>query len=225
MTRAIFEPFLKKFDREMGLKRRKVILFMDNASCHKLDSSTRFRNVKIIFFPPNCTSQIQPLDLGIIPAFKARYKKRLLQFILSEMEEKAGNAGNLLKSVTVLQSIYWAVSSWEETKAETIQKCFRKAGFLPFVEEPSQENDGSDSGNDAEMAEEAQEEHRTAEEDDDEEEVELFAGLLDLIHLVPESGDISVTEFVNAEDGIPCGPKNENDDAWTNGLLEDFIKK
>ncbi len=104
MTRAIFEPFLRKFDREMQRKKRKVVLFMDNATSHKIDN-LNLRNVEIKFFPPNVTSQIQPLDLGIIRAFKARYKKKLLQSILSNMKEKA-TPSEILKCITVLDAVH-----------------------------------------------------------------------------------------------------------------------
>ncbi len=161
MTRVIFEPFLRKFDREMRLQKRKVILFMDNASSHKIEN-LNLTNVNLLLFPPNVTSQIQPLDLGIIRAFKARFKKKLLQPILSNMLA-ASTPGDLLKNVTILHAVYWVAESWEETKPETIQRCFRKAGFVPYVA------NGQDAveGEEAEV-EEAQESLENEEDEDDE---------------------------------------------------------
>ena len=50
-----------------------------------LDSLT---NVKVHFLPPNCTSVIQPLDQGIIHAFKNIYRKLIVKFMLLCAEEE-----------------------------------------------------------------------------------------------------------------------------------------
>jgi len=42
--------------------------------------------VKLIPLPPNCTSVYQPLDLGIIAYLKRRYKRRLLDLVVSAFE-------------------------------------------------------------------------------------------------------------------------------------------
>jgi hypothetical protein len=44
-----------------------------------LKNTAFLRNVKIVFFPANCTSQWnQPLDLGIIHASKCSYRKQFI---------------------------------------------------------------------------------------------------------------------------------------------------
>ena len=62
---GIFETWLKKFDKRMGRKGRKVLLFLDNAMSH---SDLQLCNVKLKFLPANATSILQPLDQGIILA-------------------------------------------------------------------------------------------------------------------------------------------------------------
>eukprot|EP00042_Codosiga_hollandica_P025268 m.111195 g.111195 ORF g.111195 m.111195 type:complete len:186 (+) comp51818_c0_seq18:493-1050(+) len=56
---------------------QKVVLYWDNAPAHPntfgIDSQ-----VKIIFLPENLTSRYQPLDAGVISAFKRRYRTSLL---------------------------------------------------------------------------------------------------------------------------------------------------
>ena len=72
MTSGIFKTWLNKFDKRMGRKDQKVLLFLDNATSH---SNLQLCNVKPKFLPANATSIIQPLDQGIILAMKRNYSK------------------------------------------------------------------------------------------------------------------------------------------------------
>ncbi|XP_019636442.1 PREDICTED: tigger transposable element-derived protein 4-like [Branchiostoma belcheri] len=73
MTSGIFEDWLKKFDRKLGREKRKGLLFLDNATSHP---ELQLRNLKLIFFPPNTTSVLQPMDQGIIQTTKTKYRKK-----------------------------------------------------------------------------------------------------------------------------------------------------
>ena len=42
---------------------------MDNVPCHPVDII--LSNIRLQYFPPNTTSVLQPLDQGIIRAFKS----------------------------------------------------------------------------------------------------------------------------------------------------------
>ena len=65
MTSGIFVTWLKKFDKCMGLKGQKVLLFLDNAMTH---SDVQLFNMKLKFLPANTTSILQPLDQRMILA-------------------------------------------------------------------------------------------------------------------------------------------------------------
>jgi hypothetical protein len=69
----------------MGAQNRQIILFVDNCAAHPKDTSF-LRNVKVVRYPANCTSMLQPLDLGIIHSLKACYRKRLVQTSICLME-------------------------------------------------------------------------------------------------------------------------------------------
>ena len=95
MTSVIFETWLKKFDKHMGCKGRKVLLFLDNATSH---SDVQLCNVKSKYLPANTTSILQPLDQGIILAMKQKYRKKQLQYIITQMERsKEKDCSQLLK--------------------------------------------------------------------------------------------------------------------------------
>ena len=78
----VFYPEVKK---RTG---RPVLLLMDNAPGHF--PAFQRNNVKVEFFPPNCTSWKQPCDMGIIAALKKRYKYLYLKDVLDfcELDEK-----------------------------------------------------------------------------------------------------------------------------------------
>jgi hypothetical protein len=65
MTTESFCSFLHSLDMQMGVQKRQMILFVDNYAVHPKDTSF-LRNVKVKQYPANCTSKLQPLDLGII---------------------------------------------------------------------------------------------------------------------------------------------------------------
>ena len=56
----------------MRASNRHVLLLLDNFSGHCVEYSPT--NIELIFLPPNSTSKVQPLDGGIIKAFKAHFK-------------------------------------------------------------------------------------------------------------------------------------------------------
>jgi hypothetical protein len=60
-----------KFDLDMQRQNRLIVLVIDNFSGHYI--AYQPKNIEIVYFEPNITSHIQPLDAGIICCFKALY--------------------------------------------------------------------------------------------------------------------------------------------------------
>ena len=83
MTSEIFETVLSKLNRKLVFENRKVILFLDNATCHPESMDDKFSNIKIVFLPKNTTSRLQPLDASSIRNFKVKYRKSLVKYVLS----------------------------------------------------------------------------------------------------------------------------------------------
>ncbi len=80
------EVFLPEVKKRAG---RRVLLLLDNAPRH-FEAFER-DNVRIIFFPPNCTSWKQPYDMGIIAALKKMFKYLYLKDVpdFYELDEEA----------------------------------------------------------------------------------------------------------------------------------------
>ena len=81
-----------------------------------------------MFFPVNCTSKLQPLDLRIIQNFKVHYRKLLLRHIIT-MTTDHDSATDIAKTLDVLQAIRWMGTAWSKVENDTIIKCFAAAGI------------------------------------------------------------------------------------------------
>ncbi|XP_037508387.1 tigger transposable element-derived protein 6 [Rhipicephalus sanguineus] len=107
----------------MGARNRKILFLLDNAPCHSLDTS-HLRNVQAAFLPPKCTSQLQPLDVGIIKYVKQKYRKFVVQHRLVCTERK-----QLDKKLYMLDAMHNIASAWDTTTSDTITNSFRHCGF------------------------------------------------------------------------------------------------
>ena len=100
------------------------MLFLDNAPVHPVDF--KLSNITILFFPPNTTSKVQPLDQGIIHAFKVHYRSRLVKHVITS-STLASSLDQVV--VTALDAIYWIEAAWKNVTESTIHNTFSKAGF------------------------------------------------------------------------------------------------
>ena len=87
MTGNIMHNVLTKLNAKMKSEKRSTLLFIDGAGCHpeSLAEPGKYSNIKVVFLPPNTTSVLQPLDLGIIKNFKVYYRKLLLNYVIGRL--------------------------------------------------------------------------------------------------------------------------------------------
>ena len=95
ITSSLFEDYLNDLNHKMIKSNRSIVLLLDNATPHV---DLPLSNVKLVFYPPNCTSHIQPLDQGIIRSFKAYYKHNLVNRIIHEIDNPDSKKMNILDS-------------------------------------------------------------------------------------------------------------------------------
>ena len=101
---------------------------MDNSPCHPESLREQYSNVKVVFLSKNTSSRLQSLDAGIIRNFKLNYRKKLLRFVISRINDNV-KATDIIQEVDVLKAISWIKSAWGEASEETIVNCFKKCGF------------------------------------------------------------------------------------------------
>ena len=181
---------------------RKILLLLDNAGCHPSNIVEKYSNIKVVFLPPNTTSELQPLDLGIIQTFKTYYRKLFMHYIITKIDE-CSSATEVSSSITILQAIHWIAEAWKNVDSMVINKCFRKSGILDrdfhVIEECAAFNE--DPFADLDVEEEADE-----------------TEMQDLIHKTCGSMNSSFEDGVN---GVPtCF--DVNDEKWQEKFFEEL---
>ena len=68
------------------------------------------------------------MDAGIIRAFKLKYRKLLIRYVISRMNDNK-RASDIINEINILKVIGWVKSAWREVTSDTINHCFKKRGF------------------------------------------------------------------------------------------------
>lgn len=116
-----FRKWLLKFNSRMSAQNRQVLLTIDNCTAHNVDN-LKLSHTKIFFFPPNFTSRLQPLDMGIIAVVKRKFRHRLVCACIEEI-----NKGKEIPKWNVLDAIRNVRLAWDAVTPDHIKNCFRKA--------------------------------------------------------------------------------------------------
>ena len=200
MTTLLFNEWLGHVNKRMKLHKRRILLFMDNVSSHGGASELALSNITVRFLPPNTTSSLQPLDAGIIQAFKLHFRKQLLTHVIARIDS-CSTASEVSKGVTVLNAITWIDKAWTAVQPLTIAKCFRACGF-PWL-------------------------HESDESDEDTEIEEISSGVevvQDLLSRAASSGmelAMDAEEYTRFERSMPT----ENIDDWERELVEQYKER
>ena len=136
MTTELFHEWLRKIDGRFRREKKKIALIIDNAPCHPAPKQA-LSNITIFFLPPNTTSCTQPMDQGIIKNLKHRYRRRVIEELLKEMEK-----GQKTR-VNVLTAMHFARRAWDAVTPACIAHCYRHCGFTT-PEPPEEEWDEED---------------------------------------------------------------------------------
>ena len=198
MTSSLFESWVHKLDKHFQRQKRSILLIVDNCPAHPhVEGLT---NVKLAFFPPNATSKLQPTDQGVIRALKAWYRKKLLAKLISSLDQSEEY------SVSILDALHFINASWNEISANTLQNCFRKAGFDNLSEEAAPKESYSDTDVEQEVQEQLHFLRRN--------------GMTGLENVDPE-------DYINADEEITIAGNLTNDDIVAhvqgkNGVTEDL---
>lgn len=127
MTRTLFKEWLEEFDADMRKQGRNVLILLDNCTAHHVDVD--LTNVEVLFLPPNTTSGLQPMDMGVIANFKVFYRRRVIDRMLFALDRSRiqGEAAPDLR-VTPLMAVQFIYGAWNQIQRSTFRNCFLKGG-------------------------------------------------------------------------------------------------
>ncbi|XP_071054691.1 tigger transposable element-derived protein 6-like [Onthophagus taurus] len=111
-------------------KERLTVLFCVNSVGEKEELLVIGKSAR-----PRALKNVAPKDLPAI--WKSNKKAWMTRDIMTEWLSNfdknmdfAESASKLLKSIDILESLYFIKSAWQKVTPKTIRKCFKKAGFL-----------------------------------------------------------------------------------------------
>ena len=142
MQVSVWFNFLNQFNEYMRIALRQVILISDNAPTHPHSLSPpknytgrpppHLTHINLIYIDPNLTAYLQPLDAGIIAAFKAAYRRRYASLLISRFNSNPTASVNW--KLNILEAINLAVEAWDCIPPSTIFHCWQKTGILVEID-------------------------------------------------------------------------------------------
>lgn len=116
-----FSEFVPSVEKHLAANNlpRKAILLLDNATTHPIADELKDKEIKAVFLPPNVTAVCQPMDQGVIQALKLKYRRQLLRYLISAVDNDEDYI-SALKKIDVLDVIRWVAEGWEEILPTTI---------------------------------------------------------------------------------------------------------
>ena len=139
MTAEIFREWVKKIDRRVP---KKSLLIVDNLSSHNVNH-LELKNTEVAFLPKNSTSVTQPLDAGIIQAFKQHYRK-FLKWTLKKLEETQQQS-----KIDLRTALEFVGTAWYDVTTNAIKNCWRRTTLIESIfQGDHQDEDDSDDEED-----------------------------------------------------------------------------
>lgn len=129
MTGTIFREWLtlhaipewKEYCRKENMD-FKILLLMDNAPCHPKNLNDVSPHVKVVFLPPNTTCLIQPMDMGVIRAFKAYYTRRTFDRLIDAMDAgQYSDAREFWTNFNIMDCLDIIKHSWSEVTPDCLR--------------------------------------------------------------------------------------------------------
>ena len=138
----VLKPYIQQKKQELGLPNSKTLLLWDVFRAHRTEpvlEKLKMENIEVVFIPPNCTSELQPLDLSLNKPLKDHLKTKFTQWYSDQVcaQLASGRAIEAVKvdmSMSVIKPISanWIVFAYDCIRyvPDIICSGFCKAGVV-----------------------------------------------------------------------------------------------
>ncbi|XP_005311517.2 tigger transposable element derived 5-like [Chrysemys picta bellii] len=119
----------------------KALLLLDNCPAHPLAENlvSRDSKIKVSYLLKNTTSEIQPLDQGIISVFKQNYCREMIKRMVADNNSSVDTS---LASLNLKEVCHLGGKAWDAISARCIERCWIKGLGPAFLS--STHDDGND---------------------------------------------------------------------------------
>ncbi len=129
MTGYLFSEWLRAWDSELRTQGRWILLLVDDCSEHYPEIA--LTNIELAHFPSNTATHLQPCDQGLIQATKTFFRRRLCHAMIQQMESLPSEVPilELAKRISLLDTIHYLNSAWEDVDEQLVRDCWRQSGL------------------------------------------------------------------------------------------------
>ena len=106
---------------------------MDNAPVHDHNIVVENEDIGVIFFPPNTTSLLQPMDQSVIASFKKNYRKFFMRELL--LRDDCKSLLDFQREYTIKNAIDNVAYAWDRIPISTLKNAWHKLGLNLLLNE------------------------------------------------------------------------------------------
>ncbi|XP_053646540.2 tigger transposable element-derived protein 1 isoform X2 [Cherax quadricarinatus] len=133
-----FKPTVEAYCKKNNIP-FKILLIADSAPCHPRALIGMYQEIKVVLMPENTPSLLQPMEQGLIAAFKSYYLRSIFTEAVNALDSDTvlGPKQNKLKAFwkdfTILDGIKSVRDAWEEVKEITLKGVW--TNLIPHLSE------------------------------------------------------------------------------------------
>ena len=115
-------------------KDKKILLLYDNFKAHKTKKvmkylSDQYPLIDILLLPPNTTSILQPLDVGVNKTVKNHIKNEYMNWLINNFDNDNKTLPKLAKHERDKLLVQWISNGWEKIDTNIIKNSFNFCGY------------------------------------------------------------------------------------------------
>lgn len=124
MNAVLFKHWFEEVWYNVNEDKRKNCCFLLD-SCGSIHTSYKpYDGTKVFFFPPNTTSRLQPMDLGVNKPFKDRIRKSWELWMSLDEHMNDYTKKGYRRQVDRQTFIDWVEQAWDDINEDTIKNSF-----------------------------------------------------------------------------------------------------